>query len=591
MGHTGKRCGIIAGTLIGAVLISAGIVVGLVFGVFKSDSDPNLSEYVMYTDTKDVELVSSGDVQVYGFKDFIGNVQIIHAIRTSKTVYMFDDNLLTQIHSDNYSLTFSYNETTAQYDVLFSSNNESYEIKTNHQTPNITLPEFSVNIPMDTNISNPFTGLVIELQDSLSNLPIPDATIELNYYDEQNASRKIMMISLGDGRYFVPLPTNDSASNTLFNKGNLDNALAQQSDAIIKILQAYPMSDIFSQLPNMNQSFVNIILDEMGQKIPSVLQDVSKYTRHIKPRKQSNNGNMRDLHAVIRIPGENQFLISLNDVKIDPSDTTVVSQQLKTSKGRCNEQTVAGNDTPDDRIIDVGRGHFGIEFHYETYSVEDQIDVYYTNELVFSTGCVGTQGERVKPLALDDDNTRLRVKVTPDCAGGFGTQWYYAVQCPGQDLDCDWNICYCGYQRRPSQQLQPPSVDGCGTHRQKFTYWFIHAVGEAFGFTPACNDHDTCYGTCNSMKMSCDSYFFTEMINSCERTWISDERKHITCSLVADIFYTVVKFFGGKPFRNAQHEYCQCDSNSFIKSISPENITDPTRNIENRNRYVLRSLQ
>ena len=85
------------------------------------------------------------------------------------------------------------------------------------------------------------------------------------------------------------------------------------------------------------------------------------------------------------------------------------------------EQTVAGNDTPDDRVIDIGKAHTAIKFRYETYFIKDQIDVYYKNALVFSSGCLGTEGERVTSVVLDDNESSLRVNVILDCAGETGT--------------------------------------------------------------------------------------------------------------------------------------------------------------------------
>jgi len=85
------------------------------------------------------------------------------------------------------------------------------------------------------------------------------------------------------------------------------------------------------------------------------------------------------------------------------------------------EQTVAGNDTPDDRVIDIGKAHTTITFHYETYSIKDQIDIYYKNGLVFSSGCIGTKGERITFVVLNDNESSLRVNVILDCAGETGT--------------------------------------------------------------------------------------------------------------------------------------------------------------------------
>lgn len=82
---------------------------------------------------------------------------------------------------------------------------------------------------------------------------------------------------------------------------------------------------------------------------------------------------------------------------------------------------MTGDDTPDHRVIDVGKANSTIYFHYETYTIKDQIDVYYKNRLVFSSFCIGTKGERVITIKLDDNESSLEVNVIPDCAGEIGT--------------------------------------------------------------------------------------------------------------------------------------------------------------------------
>jgi hypothetical protein len=46
-------------------------------------------------------------------------------------------------------------------------------------------------------------------------------------------------------------------------------------------------------------------------------------------------------------------------------------------KGSCNQQTIAGKDTPDDRYSNMGQGYTNIDFLYETFSIADKIEVFY----------------------------------------------------------------------------------------------------------------------------------------------------------------------------------------------------------------------
>lgn len=124
-------------------------------------------------------------VHVFGVKDSTGNVQGIHAIQTSNIVYTIDNNLLTQIQSTEYTLQFNYNDTTSQYYVMVLSSNNSYQIPSLYTTSNVNLPQFDFDLSMDANISDPCTGIIIELKDSVSQQLIRDATMHLNYHDDQ----------------------------------------------------------------------------------------------------------------------------------------------------------------------------------------------------------------------------------------------------------------------------------------------------------------------------------------------------------------------------------------------------------------------
>lgn len=41
-----------------------------------------------------------------------------------------------------------------------------------------------------------------------------------------------------------------------------------------------------------------------------------------------------------------------------------------------------------------------IQFAYETYVVRDRVTVSYEGSLIFDSGCVGTDGEKVSPISF-----------------------------------------------------------------------------------------------------------------------------------------------------------------------------------------------
>jgi hypothetical protein len=94
----------------------------------------------------------------------------------------------------------------------------------------------------------------------------------------------------------------------------------------------------------------------------------------------------------------------------------------------CSSVQVAGGDAPETRTIEMGRMSGTFNFSYDTYSIADRIVVLYEGKTLFDTGCVGASGS-VNILYIGTSTT-ITVQVTPNCAGGSGTQWTFKVGCP-----------------------------------------------------------------------------------------------------------------------------------------------------------------
>ncbi|CAF1307351.1 unnamed protein product [Adineta ricciae] len=221
--------------------------------------------------------------------------------------------------------------------------------------------------------------------------------------------------------------------------------------------------------------------------------------------------------------------------------------------------TAPGGNKPDSQTIRIGKGHVALNFHYETFTVPDKIDVHYTGQLLFTSGCIRTKGERTERLRLDDVDANLIVDVTPNCAGDTSTKWNYAIECPNSELVCKSDRCYCGMKQKPSKQVLPPTADGCGTHRTKWNYWAIHWIGEHYKFTSICDEHDRCYGTCNTNRLNCDQTFCFDLLASCETRWSTEEKKLTFCKSWAKTYCKAVKSYGSGAFGNAQNEGCWCE--------------------------------
>lgn len=535
--------------------------------IFNLDSDKDLTKSNVVFDVKSNDIMNIDGIAVFGAKDYNGNVQSISAIQTAKSTYTIVGGLITQINLEDAAFSFNYNSTSDEYFVVIISQNGSYQVPDRYVTPNVTFPKPVMNLSADdANIPNPFTGIVINLSDKASNLMLDDAVILMNYYDDSLGNKTIVMTNVGGGKYYAVLPTNDTATDAYFSVENLQTTISQQSNALMELLRGYPISDVCRKVPKWAEQFCTTVSEELSTKIPQSLRKAAQYSSNIAMTSKSS-GRLSHFKVEIRLAGQSPVGLELNgtnnisskslgdllDQIIDPSILNKIGIKISSQQGRCNEQTISGNAIPDDRTINIGQSHIPILFHYETYTIQDQIDVYYSNKQVFTSGCVGTVGERSTTIQLNHDDTSLRVNVIPVCAGDTATAWYYYIECGG--LQCNDGICYCGARKRPSVKIQDATVNGCGAEDGWFNSW-IEARGEKYQFGPYCNNHDRCYGTCNSVKQSCDLTFLAEMSNSC-RHWNTTEERD-ACNTWTLRFYIAVDLWGNDAFEAAQKTDCTC---------------------------------
>jgi hypothetical protein len=97
--------------------------------------------------------------------------------------------------------------------------------------------------------------------------------------------------------------------------------------------------------------------------------------------------------------------------------------------GTCNDVRKAGANQPERHVIDLGMGGSAFVFEFETYTEEDMITVSQGGSVLFSSGCVGTQGRRSVKIKKGL-GSEVIVDVRPNCSGGTNTQWEFVVHCP-----------------------------------------------------------------------------------------------------------------------------------------------------------------
>lgn len=130
-----------------------------------------------------------------------------------------------------------------------------------------------------------------------------------------------------------------------------------------------------------------------------------------------------DTEAVAKVPqnaSTGDVIVEVNGAQSNGMPFEVVAQ--------CSSTQNAGGDTPDTRTIELGKASGSFNFSYDTYWQQDQIIVRYQGATLFDTGCVGASG--TKALSFNGTATEISVQVIPNCAGGSGTAWDYAVSCP-----------------------------------------------------------------------------------------------------------------------------------------------------------------
>lgn len=122
---------------------------------------------------------------------------------------------------------------------------------------------------------------------------------------------------------------------------------------------------------------------------------------------------------------------------------------------------------------------------------------------------------------------------------------------------------YCKETRtpRPRSEKYKPSKNGCGS--KDFDVpdtWPAEGRGRKANFTPACNKHDVCYGTCQKDKDACDKAFCRDLKQACKSTWpnAADSKRRGGCEDRADYYCAGVILAGDAAYWNAQAEACHC---------------------------------
>ena len=233
--------------------LALGLGLGLGLRLNEGSSDPGFDPIsgFLSQDIYDPQVMNVSNVIFYGVRDYAGNLQSIYGVQVQNTTILINDNKISLIHTPNESIIFTYNAST--YQALFVTKNISYQIGS-YSFQNITFPNISVSTDFVENY-DPFKGLMIYLTDTVSGAKLSDSIVYANYFDSLRGNRSVLMLSMGDGSYFLPMKgnssrrilQNSSISSEELNK-NLQSSIQLQSEAFGNLFKNYKMDDICSQV-------------------------------------------------------------------------------------------------------------------------------------------------------------------------------------------------------------------------------------------------------------------------------------------------------------------------------------------------------
>ena len=119
----------------------------------------------------------------------------------------------------------------------------------------------------------------------------------------------------------------------------------------------------------------------------------------------------------------------------------------------------------------------------------------------------------------------------------------------------------CEYRTKKQKSGYVPPTNGCGSDGGSVQPPDdFNMFNTTINFLPACNAHDTCYGTCGSKKSDCDSAFLRDMKQACLNAMTGkgiDLGMLPVCESLALIYYNAVSFFGYCAYEEAQDKACE----------------------------------
>lgn len=187
-----------------------------------------------------------------------------------------------------------------------------------------------------------------------------------------------------------------------------------------------------TNLTVLSISTVRLTITGPGMKPITMTQVVTQGQQYVEFQVFVPNGKDRlflvemfDENGALKYKGE-----KLADLTGDPVTIEIELERIAV----CNDVVEAGSDEPESIVVELGQNSGTFQFDYDTYFVKDRITIIYEGNIIYDSGCIGTEGIKTEFITYSGNSTKITIQVEPNCEGTVGTAWDFTVYCPNTTI-------------------------------------------------------------------------------------------------------------------------------------------------------------
>ena len=96
----------------------------------------------------------------------------------------------------------------------------------------------------------------------------------------------------------------------------------------------------------------------------------------------------------------------------------------------CGLQAISGGDYPAKVAFQSDNTKGMIELNFNTFTIQDRVSVFYENDEIFDSGCIGTGRTISRKIKFDGKSKDFEIRVDPNCEKrNKSTTWEISVNC------------------------------------------------------------------------------------------------------------------------------------------------------------------